>query len=126
MDSNSEDGEYQNLEHAFQHDAAQYRVSYPHGRNTKQVSWVARCNAQRYFCILERHCYLHFFIYRGIMIKTRSSTKRGMLFMFCVYMTASALCDLAFYRIFCTIHPTQVSSESLWQQPRQSEASSVL
>ncbi|CAK6957141.1 KATNB1-like protein 1 [Scomber scombrus] len=36
MDSNSEDGEYQHFEHAFLHDAVQYRVSYPHGRNTKQ------------------------------------------------------------------------------------------
>lgn len=38
MDSNSEDGQYQNHEHAFQQDAAKYRVTYPHGRNTKEVS----------------------------------------------------------------------------------------
>ncbi|KAF1374976.1 hypothetical protein PFLUV_G00234620 [Perca fluviatilis] len=37
MDSNSEDGEYQNHEHALQQDAAQYRVTY--GRNTKEVDY---------------------------------------------------------------------------------------
>ncbi|XP_059208850.1 KATNB1-like protein 1 [Centropristis striata] len=36
MDSNSEDGEYQN-DHGLQQDAAQYRVTYPHGANTKDV-----------------------------------------------------------------------------------------
>ncbi|XP_018545629.1 KATNB1-like protein 1 isoform X1 [Lates calcarifer] len=36
MDSNSEDGNYQNGP-AFHHDTAQYRVTYPHGRNTKEV-----------------------------------------------------------------------------------------
>ncbi|XP_022606191.1 KATNB1-like protein 1 isoform X1 [Seriola dumerili] len=39
MDSNSEDGDYQNLEHAFHHDAAQYRVTYPRGGNTKEVDY---------------------------------------------------------------------------------------
>ncbi|XP_068436596.1 KATNB1-like protein 1 isoform X2 [Clinocottus analis] len=34
MDSNSEDGEYQNLEHDLQQDATQYRVTYPRGRDT--------------------------------------------------------------------------------------------
>ncbi|XP_070835738.1 KATNB1-like protein 1 [Chaetodon trifascialis] len=42
MDSNSEDGECQNLEHAFQQDAAQYRVTYPHGKTTKEVEEVNR------------------------------------------------------------------------------------
>ncbi|KAI3367801.1 hypothetical protein L3Q82_026643 [Scortum barcoo] len=37
MDSNSEDGEYQNP--ASQQDAAQYSVTYPHGRNTKQADY---------------------------------------------------------------------------------------
>ncbi|XP_042356983.1 KATNB1-like protein 1 isoform X2 [Plectropomus leopardus] len=35
MDSNSEDGEYQNL----RQDAAQYRVTYPHGSTTKDVDY---------------------------------------------------------------------------------------
>ncbi|XP_029316998.1 KATNB1-like protein 1 [Cottoperca gobio] len=39
MDSNSEDGEYPNLEHAVQQDASQYRVTYPHGRNTTDVDY---------------------------------------------------------------------------------------
>ncbi|XP_039994212.1 KATNB1-like protein 1 [Xiphias gladius] len=39
MDSNSEDGDYQNLEHAFHHDTAQYRVTYTHGKNTKEVDY---------------------------------------------------------------------------------------
>ncbi|XP_054470144.1 KATNB1-like protein 1 isoform X2 [Anoplopoma fimbria] len=37
MDSNSEDGEYQNLEHDLQQDAAQYRVTYTRGRDTKDM-----------------------------------------------------------------------------------------
>ncbi|XP_041809242.1 KATNB1-like protein 1 isoform X2 [Chelmon rostratus] len=45
MDSNSEDGQYQNHEHAFQQDAAKYRVTYPHGRNTKEVE---EFNRKRY------------------------------------------------------------------------------
>lgn len=35
MDSNGEDEEYQNLGHAIQLDETPYRVTYPHGRNTK-------------------------------------------------------------------------------------------
>ncbi|XP_044022428.1 KATNB1-like protein 1 isoform X1 [Siniperca chuatsi] len=38
MDSNSED-KYQNTEHALPQDAAQYRVTYPHGRNTKEADY---------------------------------------------------------------------------------------
>lgn len=49
MDSNSEDGDYQSVE---QQDAAQYRVTYPHGRNTKEVSWVTHYNTQMYLCML--------------------------------------------------------------------------
>ncbi|XP_034381564.1 KATNB1-like protein 1 isoform X2 [Cyclopterus lumpus] len=37
MDSNSEDGEYQHLEHYLQQDAAQYRVTYPRGRDTQDM-----------------------------------------------------------------------------------------
>uniref|UniRef100_UPI0037E84FE7 KATNB1-like protein 1 n=1 Tax=Semicossyphus pulcher TaxID=241346 RepID=UPI0037E84FE7 len=37
MDSNSEDGEYQNL--ALQQDEAAYRVTYTHGRNTKHEDY---------------------------------------------------------------------------------------
>ncbi|KAG8013640.1 KATNB1-like protein 1, partial [Nibea albiflora] len=48
MDSSSEDGEYQNIEYTSQQDAAQYRVTYPHGRNTKEVSWVTRRITQMY------------------------------------------------------------------------------
>ncbi|XP_037603048.1 KATNB1-like protein 1 [Sebastes umbrosus] len=36
MDSNSEDRDYQSVE---QQDAARYRVTYPHGRNTKEVDY---------------------------------------------------------------------------------------
>lgn len=43
MDSNSEDGEYHNLE---QQDAGQYRVTYSNGRNTKEVSWLTHSNRQ--------------------------------------------------------------------------------
>ncbi|XP_069391387.1 KATNB1-like protein 1 isoform X2 [Paralichthys olivaceus] len=39
MDSNSEDGDYQSLEHTSHHDADQYRVTYPHGRNIKDVDY---------------------------------------------------------------------------------------
>ncbi|KAM9341096.1 KATNB1-like protein 1 [Symphorus nematophorus] len=39
MDSNSEDGEYQHFEYALQQDATQYRVTYPHGRNTKEADY---------------------------------------------------------------------------------------
>ncbi|XP_071354213.1 KATNB1-like protein 1 [Trachinotus anak] len=39
MDSNSEDGDYRNLEHAFHRDAAQYRVTYLRGRSTKEVDY---------------------------------------------------------------------------------------
>ncbi|XP_029350251.1 KATNB1-like protein 1 isoform X2 [Echeneis naucrates] len=37
MNSNSEDGDYQNLEHFFHGDTAQYKVTYPHRKNTKEV-----------------------------------------------------------------------------------------
>ncbi|XP_060938354.1 KATNB1-like protein 1 [Limanda limanda] len=39
MDSNSEDGDYQGLEHASHHEAAQYRVTYPHWRNITDVDY---------------------------------------------------------------------------------------
>ncbi|XP_020485743.1 KATNB1-like protein 1 [Labrus bergylta] len=39
MDSNSEDGEYQNLDHALQRDETPYRVTYTHGRNTKHEDY---------------------------------------------------------------------------------------
>ncbi|XP_035024214.1 KATNB1-like protein 1 isoform X1 [Hippoglossus stenolepis] len=39
MDSNSEDGDYQSHEHASHHDAAQYRVTYPHWRNITDVDY---------------------------------------------------------------------------------------
>ncbi|XP_031702955.1 KATNB1-like protein 1 isoform X3 [Anarrhichthys ocellatus] len=39
MDSNSEDGEDQNLEHDLQQDAAQYRVTYPRGTDTKDMDY---------------------------------------------------------------------------------------
>lgn len=40
MDSNSEDREYHSLEHAFPQNAAHYKVTYTHRRNTPDVSWV--------------------------------------------------------------------------------------
>ncbi|KAL3969044.1 transcription factor Sp4 [Sarotherodon galilaeus] len=50
MDPNTEDAESQNVEDRFHHDAAQYKVSYPKGRNTKQVDDAANeeCNKKRY------------------------------------------------------------------------------
>lgn len=42
MDSNSEDGEHQNLEHAFQHDAAQYTVNYDQSESNKKRFPVSR------------------------------------------------------------------------------------
>ncbi|XP_070698815.1 KATNB1-like protein 1 [Pempheris klunzingeri] len=39
MDSSSEDGEYQNLGQTFKQDAAQYKVTYSHGRKTKEVDY---------------------------------------------------------------------------------------
>ncbi|KAK9533551.1 hypothetical protein VZT92_008662 [Zoarces viviparus] len=39
MDSNSEDGEDQNLEHDLQQDTAQYTVTYPRGRDTKYMDY---------------------------------------------------------------------------------------
>lgn len=52
MDPNTEDAESQNVEDRLHHDAAQYKVSYPKGRNTKQVSWVGHYDAQIYFWFL--------------------------------------------------------------------------
>ncbi|CAI5696827.1 unnamed protein product [Oreochromis niloticus] len=50
MDPNTEDAESQNVEDRFHHDAAQYKVSYPKGRNTKQVDDAANeeCNKKSY------------------------------------------------------------------------------
>lgn len=59
MDSSSEDGDYHNLEHGFQQDAAQYRVTYTHRRNTEEVSWVTHFDTQMYFCTLDCLCYLY-------------------------------------------------------------------
>ncbi|XP_034530669.1 KATNB1-like protein 1 [Notolabrus celidotus] len=39
MDSNSEDGESQNLGHALHRDETPYRVTYTHGRNTKHEEY---------------------------------------------------------------------------------------
>nr|XP_046268962.1 KATNB1-like protein 1 isoform X2 [Scatophagus argus] len=39
MDSSSDDGEYQSPKHASKQDVSQYRVTYPHGRNTKDVDY---------------------------------------------------------------------------------------
>lgn len=50
MDSNSEDGDYQNLANAFQQDASQYKVTYTHGRNTKEVRWVTPSNTHISIC----------------------------------------------------------------------------
>uniref|UniRef100_A0AAX7T5N1 Katanin p80 subunit C-terminal domain-containing protein n=1 Tax=Astatotilapia calliptera TaxID=8154 RepID=A0AAX7T5N1_ASTCA len=50
MDPNTEDAESQNVEDRLHHDAAQYKVSYPKGRNTKQADDAANeeCNKKRY------------------------------------------------------------------------------
>lgn len=48
MDSNSEDGDYQSLEQNYQCDTGQYRVTYPHGRNTKEVTWITPFKIQIY------------------------------------------------------------------------------
>lgn len=48
MDSNSEDGDYQRLEHDLQQDAAQYRVAYPRGRDSQDASWKTHYNTHMY------------------------------------------------------------------------------
>ena len=121
MDSNSEDGEYQNVEHA------QYRVTYPHGRNTKDVSWwhIIIHTPFAAYCVIY-HLAKCIFICRWITVRMRSSTKRGRSLH--VYIKTSAWCDLIFNRIYTELLtlPAQVSGESLWQQPGQSEAGRVM
>lgn len=56
MDSNSEDREYHSLEHAFPQDAAQYKVTDAHRRNTHDVSWVTHKD-------ISVHCMLIFVLF---------------------------------------------------------------
>ncbi|XP_069008140.1 KATNB1-like protein 1 [Embiotoca jacksoni] len=51
MDSDTEDGERHDREQAFHCDAAQYRVSYPHGRNTEEVDYDNDDNKIKYSVI---------------------------------------------------------------------------
>ncbi|XP_071781373.1 KATNB1-like protein 1 isoform X1 [Centroberyx gerrardi] len=54
MDSNSEEGEYQNLEDALQQDMVQYKVSYSHGRNTKEVDYDKKEEFNKKRCTVGR------------------------------------------------------------------------
>lgn len=92
MDPNTEDAESQNVEDRFHHDAAQYKVSYPKGRNTKQVSWVGHYDAQIDFWFLVLFmpltvlCIAMFclFRFRWMMLQMKSATKRGISCLFCI------------------------------------------
>lgn len=89
MDPNTEDAESQNVEDRFHPDAAQYKVSYPKGRNTKQVSWVGHYDAQMFlvlFMPLTVLCISMFclFKFRWMMLQMKTATKRGIFCRFCI------------------------------------------